>query len=36
VVAELQGIADNYQRYGVLRSKIVVGQRIRDLAATGS
>jgi sulfonate transport system substrate-binding protein len=36
VVAELQGIADNYQRYGVLRSKIVVGQRIRDLGATGS
>ncbi|HEX4356689.1 MAG TPA: ABC transporter substrate-binding protein [Pseudonocardia sp.] len=31
VVAELQQIADNYLNYGVLRAKIKVADRIRDL-----
>jgi len=31
VVAELQQIADNYLSYGVLRAKIKVADRIRDL-----
>ncbi|WP_028925905.1 ABC transporter substrate-binding protein [Pseudonocardia acaciae] len=31
VVAELQQVADNYHRYGVLRKKVVVQERVRDL-----
>lgn len=33
VVAQLQQVADNYRRYGVLRSDVVVSQRIDDLGA---
>lgn len=32
VVAELQQVADNYQRYGVLRGKVTVAQRVTDLS----
>jgi sulfonate transport system substrate-binding protein len=32
VVAELQQVADNYLNYGVLRTKITVADRIRDLS----
>jgi sulfonate transport system substrate-binding protein len=36
VVAELQQVADNYQRYGVLRGKVTVAQRVTDLSVPAS
>jgi hypothetical protein len=36
VVAELQQVADNYQRYGVLRGKVTVAQRVTDLSVPTS
>lgn len=33
VVAQLQQVADNYRRYGVLRNDVVVTERIDDLSA---
>jgi sulfonate transport system substrate-binding protein len=36
VVAELQHVADNYRRYGVLHNDVVVAQRIDDLGTARS
>lgn len=36
VVASLQQVADNYHRFGVLRKKVVVDERVRDLTNPSS